>query len=234
VQRVREGGGDVDEFTLLCRARQRLQQGREYRAVRPGPTFTRRVMSGIEEEAAQVKKGLPWASVIAGGLLVAMLLAIVGVAYLLISPAGDRSSELKLLQGTFTTLAAERLPVANLPADEPFAIELQRPTEASGEISRAVTISAGGQRAVFSWEDGVARLDSGPAGSLATTIDEQTQIVRLVIGPTLAKIQLDGKTAATGEHHLPAGAPRAIVEERPEATTAPSQRALPSIRILTR
>jgi hypothetical protein len=49
-RRQAAGAGEGDEYQLLLRAREDLEQGREYRSIRPGPAFTRRVMQQIENE----------------------------------------------------------------------------------------------------------------------------------------------------------------------------------------
>ena len=85
----------ADEFRLLCAARERLASGRNYREVRAGPMFTRRVFDAIEDDqAAAAPKALPSANWIAA-LSAAVILAILGVvAYLVVpraqtTPAGD-------------------------------------------------------------------------------------------------------------------------------------------------
>jgi len=92
VARVAERGEAADEFALLYRARERLAQGKEYKSIRPGPTFTRKVMGKIEEEASQVKKGVPWANVIAVISALAMAGVIAAVAYMLVSRPSDSST----------------------------------------------------------------------------------------------------------------------------------------------
>src|SRR5688500_14006835 len=47
------GGGGADEYKLLYAARERLASGRQYREVRAGPGFTRRVFDAIEDEEAE-------------------------------------------------------------------------------------------------------------------------------------------------------------------------------------
>jgi hypothetical protein len=56
--------GEADEYRLLITARERLESGREYRSVRAGPNFTRKVMDAIDEEAER-KGGIPSANLIA-------------------------------------------------------------------------------------------------------------------------------------------------------------------------
>src|ERR1700719_2596470 len=49
---LRAQNGDVDEYKLLYAARERLESGKEYRSVRPGPGFTRKVFTELEQNPA--------------------------------------------------------------------------------------------------------------------------------------------------------------------------------------
>src|SRR3954468_22936627 len=42
---------DADEYRLLCDAREHLESGREYRSVRPGAGFTRRLFTELQDES---------------------------------------------------------------------------------------------------------------------------------------------------------------------------------------
>src|SRR5438105_11014722 len=55
---------DADEYRMLINAREHLESGRDYRSIRAGPGFTRKVMSAIDEESAQTPSG-PSAGIIA-------------------------------------------------------------------------------------------------------------------------------------------------------------------------
>lgn len=55
---------DSDEYRMLINAREHLESGRDYRSIRAGPEFTRKVMKAIDEEAAQTPAG-PSAGIIA-------------------------------------------------------------------------------------------------------------------------------------------------------------------------
>lgn len=68
--------GQADEYRMLIAARENLESGKEYRAVRAGAGFTRKVMEGIEREGrGDERRGLPTATLIA----IASALVIVGV-----------------------------------------------------------------------------------------------------------------------------------------------------------
>jgi len=72
-----EGLADSDEYRLLVTVRERLESGREYRSVRAGPGFTRKVLDGIEQErqAGTRTSGVPLANIIA----VVSVIAVIGV-----------------------------------------------------------------------------------------------------------------------------------------------------------
>jgi hypothetical protein len=75
VARLRAGGvAGADEYELILRAREDIEHGRDYRAVRPGPGFTRKVLDGVEREGGR-RPGIPTATLIAIG----SALVIVGV-----------------------------------------------------------------------------------------------------------------------------------------------------------
>ncbi|MGH7214762.1 MAG: hypothetical protein ACREIT_08360 [Tepidisphaeraceae bacterium] len=79
------GNGSVaDEYEMLLAAREHLESGREYRAVRPGPGFTRKVMAGIEDEedgpGGRKSRGIPTATIVAvfSALVLVGVLGLVG------------------------------------------------------------------------------------------------------------------------------------------------------------
>jgi hypothetical protein len=70
---------ETDEYRLLIRARERLESGREYRSVRAGPGFTRKVMEGVDRAAGE-RARMPSAALIAwlaAGVIVAVAIAVV-------------------------------------------------------------------------------------------------------------------------------------------------------------
>ncbi|HEV8378306.1 MAG TPA: hypothetical protein VGP99_05615 [Tepidisphaeraceae bacterium] len=56
---------DADEYRMLINAREHLESGRDYRSIRAGPGFARKVMTAIDEEAAAQAPAPPSASIIA-------------------------------------------------------------------------------------------------------------------------------------------------------------------------
>jgi hypothetical protein len=74
------GGGKSEEYRMLISAREHLESGKEYRAIRAGPAFTRKLMHGIEEESKGGKpRGLPTATIIAvlAGLAILAVVSVV-------------------------------------------------------------------------------------------------------------------------------------------------------------
>jgi hypothetical protein len=69
VARLRtEHSAEIDEFKLLVAARQHLESGKEYRSVRAGPEFTRKIMTSLEAEEPAVARRhtqVPKATIIA-------------------------------------------------------------------------------------------------------------------------------------------------------------------------
>lgn len=84
VQKLRANGASVagaDEYQLLVDAREHLESGKEYRSVRPGPGFTRRLFTELEEQAFK-GGGAPTANVIAA-LSVLAILGVLGLVTVL-------------------------------------------------------------------------------------------------------------------------------------------------------
>jgi hypothetical protein len=87
---------EAREYRQILLARERLESGRNYRSVRAGPGFTRRLMSQLEREpAGGARRGwwIPPASLIA--ILSAMLVvgALAGIAYYLMPRAQTTASD---------------------------------------------------------------------------------------------------------------------------------------------
>lgn len=74
---------EAEEYRLLMEAREHLESGREYRSIRPGPNFTRKVMEAVDE-AAGSRPALPSANLIAllAGLAILAVVVLVGVILL--------------------------------------------------------------------------------------------------------------------------------------------------------
>jgi hypothetical protein len=95
VQKLRTDGAAVpgaDEYRLLCDARENLESGREYRAVRPGPGFTRKLFTELEGQSISAG-GAPAANIIAVISALAILAVLGVVAYMLSRGGGARPQE---------------------------------------------------------------------------------------------------------------------------------------------
>src|SRR5690348_14920157 len=97
VQKLRQNGDAVaaagaDEYRLLVEAREHLESGREYRSVRAGPGFTRRLFNEIDEHAAP-GSGTPTATVITVVSALAILAVVVVVAALMMRGGGPRPEQ---------------------------------------------------------------------------------------------------------------------------------------------
>jgi hypothetical protein len=101
---LRSAGAEknADEYQMLVRAREDLESGREYRAVKAGPGFTRNVLAGIEEEGKAGPRGLPSANLIAlvASAVVLGMVVVLAVVLLKNPPPADRSN-IERLQGIY-------------------------------------------------------------------------------------------------------------------------------------
>lgn len=110
VKTLRSSDQNVDEFTLLHSAREHLESGKQWRSVRAGQGFTRKVFDGIESQA-KPPTGLPTANVIA--LIAAgVILAIVAVVGVLLLRGGGGAQQQAIDQLT-NTIFGNRLLTAN-------------------------------------------------------------------------------------------------------------------------
>jgi len=100
VAQLKTNGEPVDEYRLLIEARESLESGKDYRSVRAGPGFTRKLLTHLEHETQrpQGKGRFPTATVIAALSAAAILALLAVVAYQLyprgtVSGAGSRETE---------------------------------------------------------------------------------------------------------------------------------------------
>jgi hypothetical protein len=76
VAKLKSSGESVDEYRLLIDAREALENGREYRSVRAGPGFTRKLLNNIDKESPAARRAFPIAgtvAVLAGLVIVAAI-----------------------------------------------------------------------------------------------------------------------------------------------------------------
>jgi hypothetical protein len=78
---------DADEYRMLINAREHLESGRDYRSIRAGAGFTRKVMSAIDEEAAAQAPSPPTAGTIAI-VAAAAIIAVVVIVSIIWSRGG--------------------------------------------------------------------------------------------------------------------------------------------------
>jgi hypothetical protein len=92
----------ADEMQMLVRAREDLESGRGYRAVKAGAGFTRNLMEGIDEESKVKPKGLPSANLIAliAGGVILVVVVVLAVVLTKSPPPADRSN-IERLQGIY-------------------------------------------------------------------------------------------------------------------------------------
>jgi len=85
-----DGANGSDEYKLLRAARENLESGRDYRAVRAGPGFTSRLLTRLNDETGR-RGGLPTANVVMIFSALAILAVLGGVAYLLSRGGGEKA-----------------------------------------------------------------------------------------------------------------------------------------------
>jgi hypothetical protein len=102
VLRASGGSAGADEYQMLVRAREDLESGRDYRSVKAGAGFTRKVLAAIEEEGSGKPQGLPSANLIAilaAGVILAVVVVIAATMFRSTpTPANDGAAE--QLRGT--------------------------------------------------------------------------------------------------------------------------------------
>jgi hypothetical protein len=105
VARLRtEHSADIDEFKLLVAARQHLESGKEYRSVRAGPEFTRKIMTSLEAEEpaiARRKTKVPTANLIAVVSAMLMIGVVVVVVLFLIPGKNEAPIAVDALASTY-------------------------------------------------------------------------------------------------------------------------------------
>jgi hypothetical protein len=80
VAQLKQAGESTDEYKLLIEAREALESGRDYRSVRAGPGFTRKLLTELDQQKAPVTgKRFQFATLIAAlaGIVIIAVAAIV-------------------------------------------------------------------------------------------------------------------------------------------------------------
>lgn len=118
VDELRESGvAENDERRLLLTAREHLQSGRDYRSVRAGVGFTRKLFQTIEQEESGKRPATPAANLIAIVSGVVIMAIIIAAVWLVSRPAQSAQADLETLAKTyFPTVAASAQFTDGLPA----------------------------------------------------------------------------------------------------------------------
>jgi hypothetical protein len=94
-----DGIAEKDEYRLLISARENLEKGKEYRSVRAGPGFGRKLNDALDAEATG-KKGPPTTSMVAI-VSAGLLLAAAAVLLYLLFPGGAPTAAIEKLSNTY-------------------------------------------------------------------------------------------------------------------------------------
>jgi hypothetical protein len=91
VSKLKTAGENVDEYRLLIDARESLESGKDYRSVRAGTGFTRKLMTNLEQERPLTRRTFPVAGFIAvlAGLVI---LAVVSLVVYELYPRGQAAA----------------------------------------------------------------------------------------------------------------------------------------------
>src|SRR3954465_13721690 len=94
------GSGEHDEHRLLIAARENLEKGKEYRSVRAGPGFSRKLNDALDGDASSRRKTPPTTGTIAF-VSAGMILAAAGVLLYLLFPGGAPTAAIDKLSNTY-------------------------------------------------------------------------------------------------------------------------------------
>lgn len=103
VDALNAAGQGGEELALLCKARERLENGRGYRSIRAGNGFTRKLMARIDETDQTSGRGVSPASLITALAALVILAVVGGLAWMLFSPAQDNEGKVDLRSVYFVT-----------------------------------------------------------------------------------------------------------------------------------
>ena len=177
-----EGVAGADEQKMLVAVRELLEQGKDYRTVRAGPGFTRKLMAKLDEGPQGGQASLPMATFMAivGGLAVTAIVAGIVIAVIKSSGGGIEGQKARLRDTAFeqTVVAAsfdrdvpegwDTIGVLALDAGNGLRVAATQPTgdyRAAGIVSIA-TIDAN---------------DSGAIEALVKTPTDPNTIVQLFV-----------------------------------------------------
>jgi hypothetical protein len=113
VKALRASNGNIDEYTLLHTAREHLESAKDFRSVRAGPGFTRKVLEGIDRESEGAAGGLPTAGLIALIAAGAILVVVVVIGVMLLKGSNPKQQAIEELTGR---IFGNKLLAASFPA----------------------------------------------------------------------------------------------------------------------
>lgn len=96
VDRLKAQGQTGEDWTLLVKARERLEQGRTYRSIRAGEGFTRKLMGRLEETPQTAAAGVSPAAMIAAAAALVILFVVGVLAWNLFSSGEDPAGRVDL------------------------------------------------------------------------------------------------------------------------------------------
>jgi hypothetical protein len=147
LRRLRAGGVQhADEYKLLVTAREHLESGREYRSIRAGPGFAKRLMEAIDQQESRKGKAPPTATTVAMVSALVMLVVLLVIGYLLFSAAEENplNNTNRLLVNPVTKV----VDMGPLPSDwqkiGQFGVEFDRGGIKIGPVPPGDTSSGGG------------------------------------------------------------------------------------------
>jgi hypothetical protein len=79
VKVLRSSNQNVDEYTLLCSARENLESGKDYRSVHAGVGFTRKVMERVEQEGTPRTRSTASIIALLAGIVIVGVIVVVSV-----------------------------------------------------------------------------------------------------------------------------------------------------------
>jgi hypothetical protein len=146
LRRLRAGGVQyADEYKLLVTAREHLESGREYRSIRAGPGFAKRLMAAIDELESRQRKTPPTATTVAVASVLLILVVLLVIGYLLFSAQSNPLNKTTQLLVNPVTKVADMGP---LPSDwqkiGQFGVEFDRGGIKIGPVPAGDTTPGGG------------------------------------------------------------------------------------------
>lgn len=195
VARLREVNPDEqDEYRLIIQAREHLESGREYRSIRPGPIFTRKVLDAVAQESAR-RVSIPSANLIAMLATGAILLVIVAVGTMLYRSQDEVPTIEQLGSTYFGTTAVSTVFESDIPAEwRKFGAE---PVVRGGLRTATLKEAAGDYRG-----GGIVSATAIPAGQ-RFAVEATTRISRATDAVVLQLFVTSSPTFSPGKSMTP-------------------------------